>query len=49
MTDQEVIQLLTDAGYESGWVVSNGELRLWEHKEAPPTPLSRPKKETNEE
>ena len=38
----QVIQLLQDAGFDSGWVVADGKLMLWEHKENPPKPLIKP-------
>jgi hypothetical protein len=42
MTHQELIELLIDAGFESGWALSDGTLILWEHDEEPPSPLTRP-------
>lgn len=42
MSNEELIQLLLDKGFESGWALSDGTLILWEHKENPPTPLKRP-------
>lgn len=49
MTDQQIITLLENAGFDSGWVVSNGELRVWDHQENPPAPLQRPIQETSTE
>ena len=49
MTDQEIITLLQNAGFNSGWVVSGGELCIWEHEENPPSPLTRPVQEAPEE
>ena len=43
MTTDEAVKLLLDAGFDSGWVVSDGVLILWEHDENPPAPLTRPK------
>jgi hypothetical protein len=37
-----MVQLLLDAGFNSGWVVAGDELILWEHEEDPPAPLVRP-------
>ena len=42
MTTDEAVELLLDAGFDSGWVVSDGVLILWEHIEDPPPPLTRP-------
>lgn len=42
MTNDEAIQILTDAGYVSGWALSDSGLVLWEHDEEPPAPLTRP-------
>jgi hypothetical protein len=39
----QAIQLLQNANFDFGWVVADGELVLWEHKEEPPKPLTRPK------
>jgi hypothetical protein len=38
----QTIKLLQDANFDSGWVVADGELVLWEHEEEPPAPLKRP-------
>jgi hypothetical protein len=38
----QAIQLLQDAGFDSGWVVADGKLVLWEHKENPPEPFVKP-------
>lgn len=42
MSNDEAVKLLLDAGFDSGWVVSDGVLILWEHNENPPAPLTRP-------
>jgi hypothetical protein len=42
MTTAEATKLLLDAGFNSGWVVSDGVLILWENDEDPPAPLTRP-------
>lgn len=42
MTDQEIIELLLAEGFTDGWVVSNGQIILWENKENPPKPLKKP-------
>jgi hypothetical protein len=36
-------QLLIDAGFKSGWALSEEKLILWEHNADPPLPLTRPK------
>ena len=42
MTQQEMIDLLTNAGYNTGFALNGDVLVLWEHKENPPAPLTRP-------
>jgi hypothetical protein len=42
MTTAEATKVLLDAGFDSGWVVSDGVLILWENEENPPKPLKRP-------
>ena len=42
MTHIELMQLLIDAGYQTGWVLTGDILTLWEHDENPPAPLQRP-------
>ena len=42
MTHDEAFQLLTNKGFDSGWVLSDGVLILWEHETEPPAPLTRP-------
>jgi hypothetical protein len=42
MITPAIVQLLLDAGFDSGWVCSGEELVLWEHDENPPAPLKRP-------
>jgi hypothetical protein len=44
-TDKEVfalVEVLTNAGFQSGWALNGIELVLWEHDEDPPKPLTRP-------
>ena len=42
MTQQELIDLLIDAGYNTGFALNADVLVLWEHEEEPPAPLTRP-------
>ena len=42
ITNNEMVQLLLDNGYDSGWAISSDTLILWEHDDEPPTPLTRP-------
>ncbi len=42
MTHKEIVQLLTDKGFDHGWALSDTELTVWEHDEEPPAPLTRP-------
>jgi hypothetical protein len=37
-----MVQLLLDAGFDSGWVLCGDVLVLWEHDADPPAPLVRP-------
>jgi hypothetical protein len=43
MSHDELLQLLADAGFETGWVLTGEKLTLWEHDQDPPAPLTRPK------
>jgi hypothetical protein len=43
MTQDQLIQLLLDAGFDSGWAILGDTLSIWEHEEEPPAPLVRPK------
>ena len=43
MSHEELLQLLADAGFDTGWVLTGEELTLWEHNQEPPAPLARPK------
>jgi hypothetical protein len=40
MTHDEVMKTLIDAGFNSGWVVRDGKIVLWENSEAVPSKLS---------
>jgi hypothetical protein len=42
MITPPMVQLLIDAGFIDGWVISGDVLTLWEHDEDPPAPLVRP-------
>jgi hypothetical protein len=42
MTSQEAIDLLLEAGFNSGWALNENVLVLWEHDTDPPAPLVRP-------
>ena len=42
MTHEELLQLLADAGFDTGWVLAGEELTLWEHDAEPPAPLKKP-------
>jgi hypothetical protein len=43
MTSTELVNLLTNAGFNTGWVLHGETLTLWEHDADPPAPLKRPK------
>ncbi len=42
MKHEEIIELLTKSGFETGWAVAGETLVLWEHEVEPPAPLTRP-------
>jgi hypothetical protein len=42
MITDPMIEVLIAAGFNSGWVLSESKLVLWEHDEDPPPPLTRP-------
>jgi hypothetical protein len=42
MITTPMMQLLLNAGFNSGWVLSDEKLILWEHDTEPPAPLTRP-------
>jgi hypothetical protein len=45
MTHEKLIQLLLDAGFETGWALSGETLVLWQHEQDPPLPLVRPEEQ----
>ena len=42
MSQQELIEMLYNAGFTDGWSLADDKLTVWEHKENPPAPLVRP-------
>ena len=42
MNHSQLIELLNEAGFETGWALAGEILVLWEHDEDPPAPLTRP-------
>ena len=42
MSNDEIIELLLNSGFETGWAISDQNLILWEHDAKPPLPLTRP-------
>lgn len=42
MTHEQLLKLLADAGFDTGWVLTGETLTLWEHDADPPAPLTRP-------
>jgi len=42
MSENEIVALLLEKGFTSGWAVAEQKLVLWEHDEEPPAPLKRP-------
>ena len=47
MTTEEIMAMLVNAGFTTGWSLVGNELALWEHDQDPPAPLTRPEA-TNE-
>jgi hypothetical protein len=39
---QELCKILTEAGFDGGWVLQGETLTVWEHEAEPPKPLTRP-------
>jgi hypothetical protein len=48
MSHKDLLQLLADAGFETGWALLGETLTVWEHDTDPPAPLTRPTETTNE-
>jgi hypothetical protein len=42
MSHEELLKLLSDKGFDNGWVLTGETLILWEHDQDPPAPLTRP-------
>jgi len=42
MTHRELLNLLAENGYTTGWCLQGETLTIWEHDEEPPAPLTRP-------
>jgi hypothetical protein len=42
MNHSQLIELLNEAGFETGWALAGEILVLWEHDADPPAPLTRP-------
>jgi hypothetical protein len=42
MTHEELLELLAQSGFDTGWVLTGETLTLWEHDADPPAPLTRP-------
>jgi hypothetical protein len=42
MSHQELIEMLLNAGFDTGWALAGEELTIWEHEADPPAPLTRP-------
>jgi len=43
MTHDELVDLLHEKGFISGWALSEETLTHWDNEEDPPAPLVRPK------
>jgi hypothetical protein len=42
MSHKELLELLANNGFESGWALNGETLVIWEHEQDPPAPLTRP-------
>ena len=42
MSENEIVALLLEKGFDAGWALFGTDLILWEHDENPPAPLTRP-------
>jgi hypothetical protein len=42
MTHEELLELLAQSGFDTGWVLTGETLTLWEHDADPPAPLTLP-------
>jgi len=42
MTHDDLLQLLAENNYDTGWSLNGETLSLWQHDEDPPAPLTRP-------
>jgi len=49
MTHEELLQLLADSGFNTGWALLGEQLTIWEHDEDPPAPLTRPEEASNQQ
>lgn len=39
---KELVEMLLNAGFNTGWALNGANLVLWEHETEPPKPLKRP-------
>jgi hypothetical protein len=42
MNQDQIITLLIEKGFDTGWALFGTDLTIWEHDENPPAPLTRP-------
>ena len=42
MKHKELVKLLVETGFETGWALLGETLTVWEHDADPPAPLTRP-------
>ena len=42
MNHTELTQMLIDAGFDTGWAITNETLTVWEYDVEPPQPLTIP-------
>jgi len=42
MSHDEIVALLLEKGFNTGWALLGTELTIWEHEAEPPAPLTRP-------
>jgi hypothetical protein len=42
MSQDEIVEMLLEAGFVNGWALRENNLILWLHDQDPPAPLTRP-------
>jgi hypothetical protein len=42
LSHEQLLELLNESGFPSGWNLEGETLTVWEHEAEPPAPLKRP-------